>query len=286
MDHSIRIPLDTWQQQGRYVTIDGHNIFFKCEGRSSNPTVLLVHGFLSSSWDWNAQWQALVEDYFVITLDFLGMGFSDKPNFKYSTYIQADICEGLLRHLDVREYHVIAHDYGNSVIQELMARKAPILSVQFLNGGLFPETHHPVFLQKLLVSPLGVIAQKFFTYRLLKKAIQKICVHELSEEYFQGLWKMHRFNNGHNRLHQLIHYLPDRYLNRERWVTALKDCKVPLQLINGVDDPVSGIHMIKRFYEVVGERPTVLLEGIGHIPQVESPQKTQDAMLSFLKQHS
>lgn len=286
MNQLPRISLDEWQQQGRYFTVDGHKIFFKCEGRSSNPAVLLVHGFLSGSWDWNAQWQALADNYCVITLDLLGMGFSDKPNFKYSTYMQADICEALLRYLDVREYHLVAHDYGDSVAQELLARKSPLLSVQFLNGGLFPETHHPVFLQKLLISPLGVIAQRFFTYNLLKKAIQRICVRTLSEEYFQGLWKMHRHNNGHKILHRLIHYLQDRYINRDRWVKALADCQVPMQLINGVSDPVSGMHMIKRFNEVVGERPTVLLENIGHIPQVESPQETLDAITTFLQQHT
>ncbi len=52
--------------------------------------------------------------------------------------------------------HVLAHDYGDSVAQELLARhyegRFQMASCVFLNGGLFPETHRPTLVQKLLLS--------------------------------------------------------------------------------------------------------------------------------------
>lgn len=64
----------------------------------------------------------------------------------------------MLEHLRVDQpVHVLAHDYGDSVAQELLARhyegRFHMASCVFLNGGLFPETHRPALVQKLLLSP-------------------------------------------------------------------------------------------------------------------------------------
>ena len=58
---------------------------------------------------------------------------------------------------------------------------------------------------------------------------------------------------------------------------------VPLRLINGPDDPVSGKHMAERYRELVPEADIVLLEGIGHYPQTEAPQQVLNAYLEFLR---
>jgi hypothetical protein len=61
----------------------------------------------------------------------------------------------------VKEYHLFSHDYGDTVASELIARdlentrRPKLLSVAFLNGGLFPETHHRIFFQSFLLSPIG-----------------------------------------------------------------------------------------------------------------------------------
>jgi len=84
----------------------------------------------------------------VVAPDLIGFGWSDKPRaYDYSIIDQATLCEGLLRELGAERVHVLAHDYGDSVAQELLARHeerdsrgTPALqSVCFLNGGLFPE---------------------------------------------------------------------------------------------------------------------------------------------------
>jgi pimeloyl-ACP methyl ester carboxylesterase len=71
---------------------------------------------------------------------------------------QADVHEALLRRLGIGRTHVLAHDYGDTVAQELLARelegRARLHSVCFLNGGLFPETHRARFVQKLLAAQL------------------------------------------------------------------------------------------------------------------------------------
>ena len=113
--------LEDWRSRGELFDYLGFEIFFRREG--SGPTLLLVHGYPFSSFDWKEIWASLTERFTVIAPDMLGMGFSAKPReYEYSVHDHADMHEALLAHLGVSECHVLAHDIGDSVAQELLAR--------------------------------------------------------------------------------------------------------------------------------------------------------------------
>ena len=67
----------------------------------------------------------------------------------------------------------------------------------------------------------------------------------------------------------------------ERWVGALQHTRVPLRLINGPVDPVSGAHMVARYRELVPDPDVISLEGIGHYPQTEAPDLVLAHYLEF-----
>src|SRR5262245_14381483 len=50
---------------------------------------------------------------------------------------------------------------------------------------------------------------------------------------------------------QLTRYIEERQLDRERWVGALIHAPIPLRLIDGALDPVSGQHMVDRYRELI-----------------------------------
>jgi len=112
-----------WLAMGQYRTLCNRRIFVMDNGRADVPVILLIHGYPTSSWDWEALWQDLDQDYRLVTLDMLGFGFSDKP-YPHSYLIteQADIIEALVTELGLQQFHVLAHDYGDTVAQELLAR--------------------------------------------------------------------------------------------------------------------------------------------------------------------
>ena len=82
-------------------------------------------------------------------------------------------------------------------------------------------------------------------------------------------------------MHRLIRYMPERRVNRERWVTAMQATAVPLRVIDGAVDPISGAHMVARYRELIAKPDTVLLEGIGHYPQTEAPDQVLAHYLQF-----
>lgn len=280
------IPLAEWSARGQDFMFGEHRLRY-WEAGTGEP-LLLIHGFPSGSWDWNYIWPALTERYRVMACDMLGFGFSPKPRkHVYSLLEQADIQQALLRHLGVERYHMLAHDYGDSVAQELLARDAQgpsrLQSLCFLNGGLFPETHRPVLLQKLLMSPIGFLIGRRFNRERMGATFSRIFGANTppSEAELDAFWQMIATHDGAGVMHRLIRYMAERPQHRDRWVGTMQKTAVPMRVIDGADDPISGAHMVERYRELIPNPDTVLLRGIGHYPQVEAPERVLDHYLAF-----
>ncbi|RON19621.1 alpha/beta fold hydrolase [Pseudomonas frederiksbergensis] len=281
------IPLCVWRKRGQTFVFRGQTIRYWAAGQGE--PLLLIHGFPTASWDWHYLWQPLAQRYRVIACDMLGFGDSAKPvNHDYSLLEQADLQQALLAHLNVDQpVHVLAHDYGDSVAQELLARhyeaRADIASCVFLNGGLFPETHRPVLMQKLLLSPLGWMIGRAFTRDALVKSFQQVFGPQTrpTESELDDFWSLVDSNHGQRIMHKLISYIPQRRVQRERWVSAMQRGEVPLRVIDGEVDPVSGAHMVARYRQLIPDSDTVLLPEIGHYPQIEAPAQVLNYYLEF-----
>lgn len=281
------IPLCVWRKRSQTFVFRGQPVRYWAAGQGE--PLLLIHGFPTASWDWHYLWQPLAQRYRVIACDMLGFGDSAKPiNHTYSLLEQADLQQALLAHLQIDQpVHVLAHDYGDSVAQELLARhyedKIEVASCVFLNGGLFPETHRPVLMQKLLLSPLGWMIGRAFTRDALVKSFQQIFGPQTrpSESELDDFWSLVDSNRGPRIMHKLISYIPERRVQRDRWVAAMQRGEIPLRVIDGEVDPISGAHMVERYRELIPDADTVLLPGIGHYPQTEAPVQVLKHYLAF-----
>ncbi|EJM65305.1 alpha/beta fold hydrolase [Pseudomonas sp. GM55] len=284
------IPLCVWRKRSREFVFRGQSIRYWTAGQGE--PLLLIHGFPSASWDWHYLWQPLTQHFRVIACDMLGFGDSAKPaNHEYSLLEQADLQQALLEHLNVEQpVHLFAHDYGDSVAQELLARhyesRVELASCVFLNGGLFPETHRPVLMQKLLLSPLGWMIGRAFSRDGLVRSFRQIFGPQTrpSESQMDDFWSLVESHRGPRIMHKLIAYIPERRVWRNRWVSAMQRGEVPLRVIDGGVDPVSGVHMVERYRELIPEADTVVLPDIGHYPQIEAPGEVLKHYLAFRDQ--
>jgi pimeloyl-ACP methyl ester carboxylesterase len=279
----------TWKSTGSNFNYNKHAIFYKDQGKGE--VLLLIHGFPTSSYDWHKLYPELTKRFRVIALDMIGFGFSDKPRlYNYSILDQADIHEALLKKLGIEACHILAHDYGDTVAQELLARfnesklGVDIRSICLLNGGLFPETHHPRLIQTLLISPIGFILSALFSKKKLQSNFNAIFGPDTqsTQEEINEFWELIAYNDGKNVMHRLIRYMAERKQHRERWVGALQNAAIPIRLIDGSFDPISGKHMAKRYQELIPNPDVILLENIGHYPQTEAPELVLEHYLEFV----
>ncbi len=288
------VTLDEWRRHGHTFDYRGHPIFYRDDG--AGDVVLLIHGFPTASYDWCRVWPGLRDRFRLVAPDMLGFGFSAKPvDYDYSIHDQATLHEELLRRLKIAHCHILAHDYGDTVAQELLARHAErrktgsagaqLGSVCFLNGGLFPETHRARPIQRLLAGPLGSLLARFMSERGFARSFAAIFgpgTRPTAEE-LHDFWRLVAFNDGPRVAHRLIRYMEERRRHRQRWVGVLLTTPVPLRVINGPEDPVSGGHMAERYRELVPNPDVVLLDGIGHYPQFEAPEGVVREYLAFLQ---
>lgn len=287
-------PLSEWQSEANYTVVSGNRIAYwtASDEVGSKPALLLIHGFPTSSWDWTAIWPTLASHFRLIAIDMLGFGLSDKPrDAAYSIASQADILMSILKRLDVKDVHIIAHDYGNTVAQEILARsdegssKIKLGSIIFLNGGLFPEQHRARPIQKLGLTPLGFLLGAMFTRKRLRKSFDEIFGADTpaSDTEIETHWKLINVNGGRRILHRLLSYIPQRRAFRERWVGALQQTKTPIRLINGGADPVSGEHLYHYYRQMISNADAVILKEIGHYPQTEAPTAVLAHILEFYR---
>lgn len=99
----------------RYATVAGQQLFFREAGDPAAPTLVLLHGFPTSSYMFRHLVPALADRYHVVAPDHLGFGLSDAPSvdsFDYTFDALTELTEGLLGTLGIDRYAIYVQDYG------------------------------------------------------------------------------------------------------------------------------------------------------------------------------
>ncbi|MCV7178878.1 alpha/beta fold hydrolase [Mycolicibacterium sphagni] len=294
--------LEEWKAAGRQFDYLGFDIFYRVEG--AGPALLLIHGYPFNTFDWAPIWDRLTARFTVIAPDMIGMGFSAKPvAYEYSVPDHADMHEALLAHLGIDRIHLLAHDLGVSVGQEMLARvesgrqsagPVRIDTITWLNGGLFNEAYTPRALQKLLSrTPLGDIMSPLqgtaLSRRLVEPTINEMFGPDTkpSRRMMDLFHQILEYNDGTRVTHKVGRFVNDRYRYRNRWVRAMRETTVPMRLIDGPADPNSGAHMARRYLEVIPDADVVMLdERIAHWPQIEAPDAVLTHFFDHIDRHS
>jgi pimeloyl-ACP methyl ester carboxylesterase len=286
--------LSAWKAKGSYFSYKGYQIFYIKEGRG--PVLTIFHGYPYNSFDFEKIWDELTQKFTVVVPDMLGMGFSDKPEkHQYSFEEMADLYAALFIELQITETHILAHDLGNSVVQELLARNEEgknqfaIKSIAFLNGGLFTDVYKPRLIQILLSKspkPIGKILSRLMSRNSVSKATAEVfgINTKPSEELLNNCWDILNYNNGKSIAYLIGRLVFAKDKHQQRWIAAMQQTEIPMCFINGPADPNSGMHMAIRYSQLIPNANIKLLErDIGHWPQIEAPLQVLEAYKYFLR---
>jgi len=284
------ITFSEWKNNAQYFKYKDYDIAYWTEGEGI--PLLLIHGFPTASWDWYKIWKDLTSKFKVIAIDMIGFGYSAKPkDYVYSITDQARLQEACMDHLGIKKAHLFVHDYGVSVAQEMLAsfhergtNGFQILSCVFLNGGLFPELHRARLIQKLLNSPIGFILNRFLSKNSLRKSFHEIYGEKKpTEQDIDQFYQLMAYGDGIQNTYKLMRYIEDRKANAQRWKNALTEATIPLSLINGPLDPVSGRHLANFYKQLLPDSEVTILEGVGHYPHDEAPEEVLKAYMQFVR---
>ncbi|MEH2311293.1 MAG: alpha/beta hydrolase [Nostoc sp.] len=127
----------------RTVSIDGLNIFYREAGSRSNPTILLLHGFPTSSHMFRNLISALGDHFHLVAPDYPGYGNSSMPTvneFDYTFDRLAQIVEKFITAINLKRYSLYVMDYGAPIGYRIAAKypeRVEALIVQ--NGNAYEE---------------------------------------------------------------------------------------------------------------------------------------------------
>jgi pimeloyl-ACP methyl ester carboxylesterase len=276
---------DSWFQAGERVPFGDHTLFARLSG--TGPSLTFLHAFPTSSWDWSRVVPLLEDRHRCLCLDFLGFGDSDKPRrHHYSIVEQADLVEAVWRHFAVEATFVVAHDYGATVAQELIARgnegrsAARLTGAVLMNGALYVDLAQPLLVQRLLAMPVvGAATARLVGFRGFARGLASVFSerHPVSEEELREHWRVLARRGGTAPIaHRLSQYLHERVEHAERWEAALEQTSVPPRFVWGMADPRSGAHILERIRKRVPRAALVELDDVGHYPQLEVPARVAD----------
>ena len=281
---------EKWKNKGSFITVFGRKTFVidtstltSLAQSRDQETLVILHGYPTSSYDYHKVLTQLSEKYRVIIHDHLGFGFSDKPLvYSYSLIEQADFALQLWKQLGLKKVTLLAHDYGTSVATEIIARhnqQQTTLQIDKLllcNGSMHIELSKLRTIQKLLKSKLtGKWVAKLTNYLIFKKNLRNVYFDKTkaTESELKEMWFMLEHNNGRKVIHLLSNYINERYFFWHRWIGALKETKIPTKIIWAKNDPVAVAAIAELLTTEIPNNNLFWIDKCGHFPMLEKPDE-------------
>src|SRR3974390_1011068 len=126
-----------------HATIDGHKIFYREAGSKSQPHILLLHGFPTSSHMFRNLIPVLADRYHVVAPDLPGFGFSDTPDrtrFSYTFENLAKVIGKFTETIGLERFAIYVFDYGAPVgVRLALAHPERITAIISQNGNAYEE---------------------------------------------------------------------------------------------------------------------------------------------------
>jgi pimeloyl-ACP methyl ester carboxylesterase len=284
-----------WERGGERVPVGDHEVWcrrFRAATDVGNPPLLVLHGFPTCSFDWRLVLPTLAAERDVIVLDVLGFGLSDKPDRRYSLRTYADEAEAVARHYGLTEVDLLTHDMGDSIGGELLARSLEgtlgfrIRRRVLTNGSIYIEMAQLTLGQQFLLALPderhdAVGADGGLSFR---GGVEGTFApgHSVDDRELDCIVALAARDAGLALLPRTIRYIEDRRAEERRFTGAIEVHPSPIGVVWGDLDPVAVHDMAYRFLSARPDAPLITLDGVGHYPMLEAPERFADAVLALL----
>jgi pimeloyl-ACP methyl ester carboxylesterase len=275
------------------ATVNGIGIHFQEAGDPHRPTLLLLHGFPSTSRMWDRLIPTLSPHYHIIAPDYPGFGLSDAPSpkdFDYTFDNLALIMSGLLRHVGIDRYSLVMQDYGGPVGFRMALSKPNSLQViAAQNLAAYEEALGPIWNTRKAFWAHPTTNRAALDKNLLSIETARgrhIGSSPNVELYDPNSWhdEYAMLNRpGMNEIHATLFY---DYRNNvaayPKWQAWLREVRPQMQVIWGRYDTSFTPQGALGFARDNSNTETHVIEA-GHFPLDEAPDQVRQLTLAFLQ---
>lgn len=273
----------------QFIDIDGLTVHYKKAGEGE-PALVLLHGFLASTFTWREFMQPLASGATVVAFDRPAFGLTERPlrgdwsgTNPYSPEAQTDLLIGLLDELGIDKAVLVGNSAGGA-IAALAALRHPdrVEALVLLDPAIYSGGGAPGWIKPLLQTPQARRLGPYLVRNFLANnpSLTTIAWHDpnkVTAEIEAGYARYLRLPDWDKALWEFT--LASGELNL---AGRLQELQLPVLVITGDDDRVVPTDQSIR---LAGELPNATLAVIpqcGHVPQEECPQPTLEAIHKFL----
>jgi len=272
---SCLLPACASESQQDFVSVENHEISYADFG--SGPTIVLLHGLWGGLNEWSPVIDALSESHRVIAMDFIGFHGSDKPDLKYSNEVLSRYLAGFIRELGLRNVTLMGHAMGaNAATYSAVHYPANISRLVLIDGAGYrnpdrdlskPPSEGMLRFRKVatgdtLESTRGLLERRLFNKSLVTDAwVEKSL--EMWRNSAQAIGDM-LFEGG------------------DLTEDEMRQIALPTLVVWGSDDAVFPIENAARLHADIEGVQVRVIDGTGHLPQIENPEEFLSAVIPFL----
>ncbi|HTN99585.1 MAG TPA: alpha/beta fold hydrolase [Microthrixaceae bacterium] len=270
------------------VNIHGHEVSYRMGG--DGPAVLLIHGMAGSSRTWKEVTDLLVKNHTVIAPDLLGHGESAKPRGDYSLGAFASGLRDLLNVIGVERATIVGQSLGGGVAMQLSYQHPELVERLVLvgSGGLGREV---TWMLRLLTLPGAEIVMPVLFPSFMRDSGNAISgfLHDkgIKSPQIAEMWRAYASLSGAENRGAFLRTLRSVVDAGGQTVSAMDRiylaAAVPTLIVWGDQDHIIPIeHGIAAHEAIPGSRFEIL-EGCGHFPHVEQPERFVEILEDFIE---
>ncbi|MBU3012542.1 hypothetical protein KO506_14105 [Polaribacter vadi] len=234
--------LKDFKKLGNYYKVNNNNVFVIDLGNHKN-TVVIISGYPLISYDFHKIILQLSEFYRVVIHDHFGFGLTELPNsYCYSIIDQADVCIKIWKKLNLKEFQIIASNYGDKVAKEILYRSNVNLLPFKITGITISNSSNKDYFVKLKTISKLINNSKISKYKEVlrnystKNFFNNKLLEQKENEKIERIWQKFNEMEGQKETLVLSSFNEENFLYWHRWVKALKDSKIPIKIFWRKDD--------------------------------------------------
>jgi pimeloyl-ACP methyl ester carboxylesterase len=285
-DRSVDSLKERWAPApSQFIPLQGMQVHLRDEGPRDDPEpIVLIHGTSASLHTWDGWTAALKSQRRIIRMDLPGFGLTGPaPNGDYRMTRYADFIAALLDQLGVRRAVLAGNSLGGGVAWRTAVQHPERVSRLVLVDAIgYPlqSTSVPMGFRLAQVDWLKPVTSRLLPRSLIESSVRSVYANtdkvtpELVDRYYELTL---RAGNRES--------LSQRIKLREadaQSVGLIPSIGQPTLILWGAQDRLIPESSGQRFYKDIAGSQYVVLNGLGHVPQEEDPQRSVDEVLKFL----
>ena len=271
----------------RYADLgEGVRLHYRDQGNPNGTPVVLVHGFGDNAFSWDGWAKVLAAKYRVLSLDMPGHGLTRTPaTFPAAPDAYADLIDRWAQATGIARFAVAGNSMGGGVAWQLALRHpARVDRLILVDAAGWPsETlKNPPLAFRLMRYKLGrdfitsIDNTPLIRAGLLNNVVDKSVV----TDAFVKRWADLQRAPGHRTI--LMSLRPG---SMQASAPALAKIAVPTLIEWGDADPLIEVSAARKFHDAIPGSRLIVYPRVGHLPQIEIPERSATDALRFLDSH-